>query len=327
LSDTQRSGLTPLLESRTAIYTDNWFSAVGHGDRVERLFALPELERNTWKKRTNAIRIALGAFWSLVYEEGHAKSEAMHRQNLQHPKASFQLGSDLSVLAFRLCYPLSGKGAKDVLSYFWPSSAQPTHPVQLLHRYCDFVRVHLISETNDIEIVAGFFPSAPAEKAFGQLHTLWIEPISARTVSEIPYELPSPQNPLLTSFPLTGAESIGAPPVSTPSTVTPPSPNTVSLGASSYIIPTQTLGDLSSIDPQTLLNTFSERYQETTAKILALETELNRLTKMPDTSDFEKRSLANRLEKLTTRQNEWGKQLVALLEQFRAQQNRMRRAG
>ncbi len=197
IKDSNRTGLRPLLDPQALIYCENWYSGQGLGNRMDQVLALPEIHKTEWMARATSIRIALSALWSLVYEEGPGKSEFAQTITGSSPKAYFQVGTDRNLLALRLCYTMSSWSPKDVLSRFWPNQKSPTAAAQLLLRFCDFTRAHFISETNDVEIVAGFFASAPAEKAPNETHTLWVEPIAPNLISEVPYEVPGPTYPYL----------------------------------------------------------------------------------------------------------------------------------
>ncbi len=188
--DKLRSGILPLLEdSHTPVYYENWNSGKKPGDCLDTVFSLPEIQE--WSKRSNSIRICLNALWSLVYEEGPGKAEI--GQPLKNFRASFQVGLNSKFLGFRLCYTMAGWSPKNALQHFWPDPKNGTTPSQLLLRFCDFFRVHTLSDTHDIEISVGFFPSQAAEKAPSDLHTFWIEPLAPNIVTEATYiELESP---------------------------------------------------------------------------------------------------------------------------------------
>jgi hypothetical protein len=196
-----RSGIRPLLEPNTLVYCENWFGSAGHGARMESILALPGLATPTWQSRAAALRIVLQALWSLVYEEGSGKGELPQSIWAKSPRAYFQLGADRRALVMRLCTPMISWNPKSAIQSFWPDARRPTAPAQLLGRYADWVRVHVVSETADIEVTVGFLPGAPAERAPESMRTLWIEPIAPQLVTEIPFEAPGPQAPHLRPLP------------------------------------------------------------------------------------------------------------------------------
>lgn len=199
--DKKRSGLLPLLEADTQIYCENWYSGQGLGLRMDAVMGLPEIANTDWSKRGNAIRCCLTALWSLIYEEGPGKSEFHQAITANSPKAYFQVGSDRRSLVMRLCYSMSSWSHKDALRAFWPRGNQPSSPYQLLLRHADFVRVHRIAENTDLEITAGLVTSAPAERDGEHVRSLWIEPLTAHAVSEVPFEAPSPSSSHLKLLP------------------------------------------------------------------------------------------------------------------------------
>lgn len=204
-----RSGIRPLLEPTTPVYCENWFGAAGHGARMESILALPELAIPTWQPRAAAVRIVLQALWSLVYEEGSGKGELPQSIWAKSPRAYFQFAADRRAMVLRLCTPMISWNPKAAIQAFWPDPRRPTAAAQLLTRYADWVRVHVVSETTDIEVTAGFLPGAPADRAPESMRTLWIEPIAPQLVTEIPFEAPGPQAPHLR--PLPGAPTPGRP--------------------------------------------------------------------------------------------------------------------
>jgi hypothetical protein len=198
LVDTQRSGILPLLDSKgTHVYFEDWMDQQGLGHRIDAITNIPEIGKTDWMQRAGAIRIALGALWSLIYEEGPGKSEFAQTLTATQAKACFQVGASSHCLAFRLVYSMPTWSPKDALGFFWPNVERPGSPAQLLRRYCDFVRVHRVADTPDIEVVVAFFKSAPAERFPGSVQTFWVEPLAARLIQEVPYERPSASAPNL----------------------------------------------------------------------------------------------------------------------------------
>jgi hypothetical protein len=52
-----------------------------------------------------------------------------------------------------------------------------------------------------MEVTICLLKGAAADRAFGQLHTLWVEPLAANLVGENPYEKPGPKAPHLRPWP------------------------------------------------------------------------------------------------------------------------------
>lgn len=202
IQDTKRSGLRPFFESNTPIYCENWFGSQGLGIRTDAVLSLPGILNTEWIKRSSALRICIGALWSLVYEEGPGKGEFTQMTTSRTPKAYFQIGMDGACLAMRLCYSMPAWSPKDTLNIFWPNPKKPTSPAQLLLRYSDMIRVHTIPDAADVEVVIAFFNTAAAECSPEQIHTYWIEPVAANLVHEIPFEAPSPNSPHLKALPM-----------------------------------------------------------------------------------------------------------------------------
>ncbi|MEK6580029.1 MAG: hypothetical protein AABZ55_12440, partial [Bdellovibrionota bacterium] len=197
-----RSGLKPLLNPDSPIFCEHWFSAMGQGFRFETVLNLPRVIESDWLKRANALRICMNAFWSLIYDEGPGKADFGVATTTKTARAYFQIGVDPQCLVMRLVYGMVTKGTpREVLNQFWYRPQNPTLAAQLLLQYADFVRVHAIPQSSDIEVVVGFLKSAPAEKAPGMVHTLWVDPILASLVKEVPFENPGPQSTQLQHLP------------------------------------------------------------------------------------------------------------------------------
>ncbi|MCM2279517.1 MAG: hypothetical protein NDJ89_15685 [Oligoflexia bacterium] len=199
--DRRRSGVLPLHPPGTPVYCESWYLGQGLGARMDTVLALPELRNHEWTQRSNALRICLGALWSLIYEEGPGKTEFHQLITQSSPKAYLQVAASAGFLTLRLCYTMPGWSPKTALASFWPERGLPVKPAQLLGAYSDFLRVHWIAETNDLEIVVGFLSSAAPERQPGQARSIWIEPLAAGLVSEVPYETPNPNLPHLRQLP------------------------------------------------------------------------------------------------------------------------------
>lgn len=195
--DVTRSGLSPLLSniSSPQLYYEDWNQARGLGNRIDCVMKIPELTQHDWSEKASSIRVVLGAFWGLIYEDGPGKAERNQTQGTLAKRAYFQVGANSQILTFRLFYSMPQWTPKDIMTLFWPDPTQALSSPQLLLEHADFVRVHWIAENQDIEITVGFYKksaqkSAGSERVFGQINTLWIEPLSARLVAEPPYERP-----------------------------------------------------------------------------------------------------------------------------------------
>lgn len=186
--DSTRGGIYPLLTGESQVYTEAWNSGKGNGIRMDVISGLPEVIEHGWGVRANAIRICMTALWSLVYD-GPGKSEmsqAISAVANTQARAQFNVSASAQGLVFRLCYGVPGGSPKSVFEEFWPNTTQQVSSAQLLIRYGDFLRVHWIPETSEIEVVVGFFRSGPSEAYFAHVHTLWIEPISNKLVFATP---------------------------------------------------------------------------------------------------------------------------------------------
>jgi hypothetical protein len=217
--DLRRTGIRPLLDAGSTAYCDNWYGAQGLGSRLDAALSLPELGQHDWQKRVPGIRLALSALWSLVYDEGSGKSELSQAINGgKSPRAYLQIGCDSKVLVLRLFYLSPGSTAKGALASFWPDPSRPTAAAQLLRKYADFLRVHTVTDGQEIEVTIGFFKSSCAEKSHRRAHTFWIEPVSPNLIVEVPFEAPGPESPHLKALipasaadasPRTGSSSSG----------------------------------------------------------------------------------------------------------------------
>ncbi|MEK6704152.1 MAG: hypothetical protein AABZ06_00015 [Bdellovibrionota bacterium] len=187
INDISRSGIKSLLSHSTTIYQDTWAGPQSLGNKLDSVMRIPEITNYHWTRRSTALRICICALWSLVYEEGPGKTE---RENSGIPRADFQIAADTNCLIMRICYYMPSWSPKAALQEFWPDGGRPAAPSQLLARYSDFLRVHTIVEAGDVEITAALFRSGMSEKKPGHIHTLWVEPISARIVRELPFSNP-----------------------------------------------------------------------------------------------------------------------------------------
>jgi hypothetical protein len=331
--DLHRSGIKPLVDLDAKIYVENWYGSQGLGGRIDSVLQLSELHDPNWAKRSNSMRICLSALWSLIYEEGPGKGDLSAGGP---PKAYFQVAADREVAAFRLCYALPGLNPKEAVSAFWPNPKMPAAPAQLLLKYADFVRVHTIAGTNDIEVVVGFFPSAPAEQAHNQVHTLWIEPIAANLFTEPLYETPSPVSPRLRPLPRAGAPAGNARESGMMKSVTGTPPAAPVEAQDSKVIELQTLlqkrdatiqqmkqGGVSTASPlpppdaESLLEAFQERYFDAKFQIRQLELEIVALEKKGATPE-ELVNLKQKMAAVANREQTWVKKLAETIENLKA---------
>lgn len=187
-----RSGLRPMLAQPGIVHTENWSAQAGLGLRIDAVLGLPEITRSVdWLKRAPSIRLTLLALWSLIYDEGPGKAGSTPGT----AKACFQLTADAGTLAFRLCYSMPGWGPKEAVAAFWADPSRPASAARLLQQHADFVRVHLLGDGPDVEVTVGFHASGASDPR--KLATLWIDPISPRLVSEIPFQTPDANTPYL----------------------------------------------------------------------------------------------------------------------------------
>jgi hypothetical protein len=331
--DTQRAGLRPLVDAQTPLYCESWYGNQGQGTRIDHVLALPEIAKSEWIKRAPEIRILLSALWGMIYEEGPGKSETAASAIQRTPKAYFQIAASGQCLVFRLYYYTVPQCLpKDAVKLFSPDKSAPSKASQLLLRYSDFVRVHTIQETSDIEIVVGLFPSAPSEKAHDFVHTLWIEPLSARLISEPPYEAPSPANPHLRALPTVSA------PDNKPRLVpTDPSgaKDRAIIDATSKIKDLRkkieeresmirelrsggvgTAPPLPPPDAEGLLEAFQQRYFDARFQIRQFEVQIQEIEKKGG-SPKEIQTLRLKMEALINREKAWIKKLVGTLETYK----------
>ena len=332
IQDFRRSGIRPLLEPNTPIYCENWYGFQGLGSRMDALSAIPEIANTDWSKRFSSIRICMSALWSLIYEEGPGKSEFNQTLSATTAKAYFQASADKNVLTLRLCYSMASWGPKDALGFFWPDPKHPTAPVQLLLKYSDFVRVHSIVGTQDLEIVAGFVNSAPVDRSHKSIRTLWVEPLAVNLVTEIPFEAPGPQAPHLKPFP-----------VVVPATQKPrPAEEHLGLSKDRFVFEAavkirklkQLLEEREELirelkaggvgtalplpppDAEALLDAFQERYFEAKFQIRQMEIAIANLeTRGATPSEVE--AIRLKMTTLTSREESWIRKVATTLEQFR----------
>lgn len=331
LTDSTRTGILPHVDARTSVYCENWHSRLGQGTRADTLLGLPEIEKFAWQKRATALRICLQSFWSLVYDEGPGKSESSPIGGIaERPKAYFQVAIDSRCLVMRLFYNMQHWTPKNTLSTFWPNAENPISPAQLLLRYADFVKVHTLIDSNDVEIVVGFYPSAPSEKAFGKVHSLWVEPVTSQSISELPYLMPSPDHPQLKIFPTKLAStptSIAHAPAAQERTLGGDASAKLRLLVQALKEKDETIKELksggvttrapSASEPELLLKGFQDQYIATRKQIVTLEAQIEALAQTPN-ARAEREAVNQQLTSLIEREKLWIQQLMAVIEAYKA---------
>ena len=200
-----RSGCLGLLAPGTSVYTDHWLNGTPLGPRIDSISQLSEVTAiPDWQKRLPAARQITSALWSLIFEEGIGKADF----NLPPKtlKASFQSGVDARAWVFRLCFSSQHFGPNEVMTRFWPNSADPWSLPQQIRKASDLLRVHWLPDSGSVEITAVLFASAPSVLRPRDARTLWLEPIQATLVTENPLEKAgSSSAPYLKALPLGAA--------------------------------------------------------------------------------------------------------------------------
>lgn len=336
LQEKLRSGIRPLLTLNTPIYTENWYASHGIGMRLESVLTLPEIKDSDWAHRSNSIRLILCSLWSLIYEEGPAKSDFGQPHSQKTPKACFQIGISPTNLAFRLCYFMPSWTPKTTLRFFWPNPQKPSDSAQILLKYSDWLRVHTFSDEHLIEVTTCLLPSQPSETRHEGMHTLWIDTLATTLVSEPPFELPRPEAPHL--------KSLHTPVLSAVKTQNKESDNDAKSRllneAANKIIELkhqlkereELIRDLKSggvgtapplppPDIETLIESFQERYFEARFQIRQFEHEITRL-ETQGSSLHETETLRIKMKDLMRRELTWIQALENTIEEFRKRKNK-----
>lgn len=339
LNDNQRSGIRPLLDANAPIYCENWLAGHGQGFRQDTVMSLPEIKSNEWDQRIGALRICLNSLWSLVYEEGPGKSEIAKAQasSTQTSMAYFQLGIGVSTLIMRLCYRMPSFTPKAALNLFWPDAEKTLAPTQLLMKYADFVRLHTISDSPEIELLVGFFKSSPATKAHTQMHTVWVEPIASQLITEIPYEVPGTTSPLLKALPAAPSldNSVNANQLAEERAQLKAKERFIfhaavkirelkkEIAEKEQLVRELRAGGLSTApqmpppDAESLLDAFQERFLDSEYQIRKLENQLY-AGEAESLSPQELEAIRQKISLLTTREQGWIKKIAETLEQYRS---------
>ncbi len=185
--EARRGGLQSWIETGAA-YSDLWWAGSPLGTKIDTVLALPQLAQGEWPKRVPAIRLIMNALWSVIFDEGPGKISDLNRRA---PKAGFQVGINGYTLAMRLGFMMPSWGTnastlKEGLKDLWPDAQQPGRPWQLLHQHADFIRVHSVHETGEIELVVALLASAPSRQSPNRMRTLWADPISVKHIAREP---------------------------------------------------------------------------------------------------------------------------------------------
>ncbi len=332
LTEKHRVGLRQLLDPGSIIYTDHWNTRQGFGEKTDVILGLPELTSLDWVGRSTEIQIALMSFHNLIFSEhGPGKGNLTEAITGTRTKAFFQMGCDGGCLALRLAFRSVGWKTKDTIQSFWPSEAQVVRAVPLLSRYTDLLRIHVIAETNMIDVVAAFFRSAPSIKQPGELHNIWIEPVADASVIDRPEEMPSPKVPELRLIPIAGSRRAAV--------VEDDLGNSASAGRDRLLVKASSqIQDLKQAivdrddqirelksggvgtpfkppvpDSDTFFQGFEELFLKTRHMIRQLEMELRVLEERKAT-EGEIRGLRERLLPLVDQENRWLRQMQAMLD-------------
>ncbi len=354
LVDRRRTGLTPLVEGRTTIYYENWYSGQGLGHRMDAVMGIPEVALGPFASRGNAIRLCLGALWSLVYDSGPGKGDFSRNIGTSMPKAYFQIAADRRMLFLRLIYSAAGWSPKEVLASFWPRAKQPLSPVQVLHGAAESLRVHWIAESSDLEITVGFNAGLDAESSMEQLRTLWIEPVTTNIISEVPFEVSGPNAASLRPLPGLGQSS---PSSGTPTGASRPGSLTglseehqerLLIDAAGKIRDLKRLvaarddqlrelrnGGVGTAPPlpppdfEGLIDAFKARISDAGHELRQLEQQLSFISSTPDEGHrgAELEKLRARIAEATARQESWATKLAELIAQLRMIYPKGRKAG
>ncbi|MCC7440885.1 MAG: hypothetical protein IT285_04595 [Bdellovibrionales bacterium] len=328
-----RTGIRALVSPQANVYTENWPAGTPLGPRLDALSSIPELGENAWAPRLGAIRGALGALWSLVFEEGPGKAESAGAVGV--PKACLQLAADSQTLTLRLFYSLKGSHIKKLIEGFWPNREISRAPLrsaaQVLLRDADFLRVQAVQETQDVEIVAGFLKSAASELPPRHARTLWIEPVAPSDVLEVPFEAPGPESGLK-AMPVLAQTPGGAEDAETSRRKDKMLREAIDrltglkrqLLERDKLIQELRMGGVSTAAPppppdaEGLLGAFEHHYHEAELELRDITERLRALEAgAAPASDVEPANLKRRMEALAKRETEWMRTLARLLSAFK----------
>lgn len=173
--DRQRWGLLPVIEKKSVI-----FSKILEKTEDTDLFDLiqskvPFLSDGPWKKRSLQIQSALIALRELLFKE------------LSRQKILLQFHGHQESLIVRICADIpSWTSPSHALSTFLVPDAEFSEwrPGKMLRRCSDWMRIHFVAETKQLEITLGYLESAPSLEQKDGTHTIWIEPVSPPLAQE-----------------------------------------------------------------------------------------------------------------------------------------------
>lgn len=188
LNEEMRSGVQPLVQPNSPIYTQGWMGNEAPGATIDAVLSLNILQHSPWRERTRPIQLMTLGLWNLAFEQGRAlnRSGWLGVLHANRVRAHFEITADNELLLLRLCYKQSPNSPRSVLNDFWPDASRPEDFRQLFVQTADFVRIHPLMERDEIEVVVGLTKSSPARHRPMELRTTWIEPLSPRIVTELP---------------------------------------------------------------------------------------------------------------------------------------------
>lgn len=339
----KRSGLRPLLGPQPQIYCESWFTDQGMGNRTDIVTSLPEFMESPFVHRGNAIRILLVALWSLVYEDGPGKSDLAQKMAVssKSPKAYFQVGVSPTAFAIRLCTSMPNWTLNDLLLEFWSGERGAMKASQMLMRNSDFLRIHQIHTTSDLEVTVALFASAKEDRNPMNTRSLWVDPLIPQLIGEAPFEKPSPENKLIL-LPDVSFKELGH------------SQNTGDLEATQRALKTSssqvselqkkisaleedlkelrsggvgTSKPLAPPGPIELLEAFEERFADSQNQIALYEEKVDFLESNGG-SEHELLSIRRKISELTRKEKEWIQVVARIIELFKSRKkSHLKKAG
>ena len=313
----QRAGIFALLNPATRVYTNPWYSDLGQGQRSDQILQLPEIRETAWRKRSTAIRIALSALWSLIYEGTLVHPNSLHGTN--QLAATLQVGAEGSILVLRLLFKSATvTPSKILIRQFWPRSASFQEPAALLHRYADFLRIHSFTDGPEIEIVVGFLPSAPAMANPDGSRTLWIEPLHRRLLNELPDGADQP-DPRVRLLPTGGVRAPVLPESASHPDVIHLQEKIRERERLITELKTGGVGTAPSLPPvetEGLLETFQIRFFDARFQLRNIEAEIRKL-ELGGAQESMVSQLKQEMDALMNRQRAWIKMIMSTLEKYK----------
>lgn len=304
--DTKRAGIRSWLESFTPVYTESWYSEQGQTQRGEHISNLPEIAQSEWKKRLSSIQLVVSALWGVAIE-GVGPTDGTKAVGY------FQMGFTTHVAAFRMHFPISTYCSPEyIVKQFLVKGSSTMTPPQLLLKFADLIRIHVIPETNDLELFVALFASTGKDKANDRTRNLWIEPLTNRLILEPPFEAPGPNNPELRALPnFSVLQQVTKP------KVVPEAHEDRRIKELKRQIEerdevikelrTGGVGATKSFSPpdaESLLEAFQQRYSEAQFQLRQFEVELHRMQKTGATTE-ELKQLQLKMDALANREKSW----------------------